>query len=108
MACIGEVLYTAHCGDSRAVLSRAGQAVQLTRDHKPNLPAESKRIREAGGRIDFSNCWRVIVEPKAGCPGSGLAVSRSFGDLAFKEPCRSVWKCCSTGVCYHPLEGRWM
>ena len=98
----------AHCGDSRAVLSRAGQAVQLTRDHKPNLPAESKRIREAGGRIDFSNCWRVIVEPKAGCPGSGLAVSRSFGDLAFKEPCRSVWKCCSTGVCYHPLEGRWM
>ena len=86
----GEVLYTAHCGDSRAVLCRAGRSVRLSEDHKPNLPAERERIRQARGRIDFSNCWRVIVEPRGGRPGSGLAVSRSFGDLAFKQPCRSV------------------
>lgn len=62
--------------------------MRLTEDHKPNLPAETERIRQAGGRVDFSNCWRVILEPKGGRPGSGLAVSRSFGDLDFKEPCR--------------------
>lgn len=84
----GEVVYTAHCGDSRAVLCKAGRAVRLTEDHKPNLPAERERIRRVGGRIDFSNCWRVIVQPTWDRPGSGLAVSRSFGDLAFKQPCR--------------------
>ena len=86
--CVGEVLYTAHCGDSRAVLCRAGQAVRMTEDHKPNLPAEAARIRQVGGRIEFSKCWRVILEPLGFRPGSGLAVSRSFGDLDFKEPCR--------------------
>ncbi|KAL3144636.1 hypothetical protein ABBQ38_001995 [Trebouxia sp. C0009 RCD-2024] len=87
---IGEVLYTAHCGDSRAVLCRAGRAVRMTEDHKPNLPAEAERIRQVGGRIEFSKCWRVVLEPLGLRPGSGLAVSRSFGDLDFKEPCRLV------------------
>ncbi len=31
---------------------------------------------------------RVICEPRDGRPGSGLAVSRSFGDLDFKQPQR--------------------
>ena len=35
-------------------------------------------------------CRRVICEPKDGRPGSGLAVSRSFGDLDFKQPNRCV------------------
>jgi serine/threonine protein phosphatase PrpC len=42
-------LYVAHCGDSRAVLFRAGAAVPLTRDHKPaSVEEERQRIEAAG------------------------------------------------------------
>ena len=40
----GNQLYAAHCGDSRAVMSRNGEALRLTEDHKPNLPRERKRV----------------------------------------------------------------
>jgi len=36
-------LYVAHTGDCRAVLCNDGKAVQLTRDHKPDLPDELER-----------------------------------------------------------------
>jgi hypothetical protein len=39
-------------------------------------PQERQRIEDAGGRVDFQRCWRVVVEPRDGRPGSGLAVSR--------------------------------
>jgi serine/threonine protein phosphatase PrpC len=35
---IGSALFTAHAGDSRAVLCRNRTAFRLTEDHKPNLP----------------------------------------------------------------------
>ncbi|OEH76067.1 protein phosphatase [Cyclospora cayetanensis] len=48
-------LITAHAGDSRAVLCRDGEAIRLTEDHKPNSPAERKRIEKAGGQVrDFT------------------------------------------------------
>jgi hypothetical protein len=54
----GSSLYTAHAGDTRAVLCRQGKALRLTQDHKPNLPQERARIEGVGGRINFqSNCW---------------------------------------------------
>ncbi|KAL4519818.1 hypothetical protein Ndes2526B_g01618 [Nannochloris sp. 'desiccata'] len=87
---IGEMLYAAHCGDSRAVLCRSGEPLRLTEDHKPNLPRERKRVEDLGGRVDFARCWRVIVDPGGGRPASGLAVSRSFGDPDFKEPLHLV------------------
>ncbi|GFR41712.1 hypothetical protein Agub_g2462, partial [Astrephomene gubernaculifera] len=87
---LADTLYAAHAGDSRAVLSRCGSAVRLTEDHKPHLPGERARVEAAGGRVDFQRCWRVIVEPREGRLGSGLAVSRSLGDLDFKEPRRFV------------------
>jgi serine/threonine protein phosphatase PrpC len=65
-----------NAGDSRAVLCRDAAAYRLTEDHKPHLPHERNRIEEAGGRVDFQRCWRVVVEPRDGRPGSGLAVSR--------------------------------
>lgn len=34
--------------------------------------------------MEWARCWRVVVEPRDGRPGSGLAVSRSLGDLDFK------------------------
>lgn len=83
---IGQSLYAAHCGDSRAVMCRSGEPLRLTEDHKPNLPRERKRVESVGGRVDFARCWRVIVDPGDGRPASGLAVSRSFGDPDFKEP----------------------
>lgn len=87
---LGEMLYAANCGDSRAVLCRGGEPLRLTEDHKPNLPRERLRVEALGGRVDFARCWRVIVDPGDGRPASGLAVSRSFGDLDFKEPLHLV------------------
>lgn len=49
-----------------------------------------RHVAHAGGRVDFQRCWRVIVAPREGRLGSGLAVSRSLGDLDFKEPSRFV------------------
>lgn len=87
---LGDMLYTGHTGDSRAVLCRGGKALRLTEDHKPQLLAERSRIEARGGRIEFQRCWRVVVEPRDGRLGSGLAVSRALGDLDFKEPLKLV------------------
>lgn len=59
-------------GDSRAILSRDGSAVDLTDDHKANRPDEIARIVNAGGFVVHS---RVLGR---------LAVSRAIGDVAFK------------------------
>ncbi|XP_062032869.1 probable protein phosphatase 1N [Lepus europaeus] len=66
-------LYLAHCGDSRAVLSRAGAVAFRTEDHRPLRPRERERIRDAGGTIRLRR-----VE-------GSLAVSRALGDFAFKQ-----------------------
>ncbi|XP_055002431.1 probable protein phosphatase 1N [Sorex araneus] len=66
-------LYVAHCGDSRAVLSRAGTLAFSTEDHRPLQPRERERIHDAGGTIR-----RRRLE-------GSLAVSRALGDFAYKE-----------------------
>lgn len=66
-------LYLAHCGDSRAVLSRAGAVAFSTEDHRPLRPRERDRIYDAGGTI----CRRRLE--------GFLAVSRALGDFAYKE-----------------------
>ena len=47
-------LLIAHVGDCRAVLCNAGVAEPLTIDHKPDDPAEKKRIELAGGFVHKS------------------------------------------------------
>jgi len=45
-------LLVANAGDSRAVLGRrGGQAVAMSRDHKPEDPSEGQSIRDKGGFV---------------------------------------------------------
>lgn len=69
-------LVIANCGDSRAVLSRGGKAIPLSRDHKPERDDETTRIEAAGGRIIYWDGYRV---------GGLLAISRAIGDRYLKR-----------------------
>lgn len=77
-------------GDSRAVLSRGGNAIPLSVDHKPNNEKEFERISRAGG---FVQAGRVNGIKTAGLNMKyliynsigNLAMSRALGDLDFKR-----------------------
>ncbi|KAF5957214.1 hypothetical protein HYC85_004439 [Camellia sinensis] len=66
-------LLVANAGDSRCVISRKGQAYNLTRDHKPNLEAENERILKAGGSVRF------------GRVNGNLNLTRAIGDMELKQ-----------------------
>lgn len=90
MIIAGDRIISANIGDSRAILCRwfiflefvdilfsiiiyrNGEALNLTRDHKPDTPDELARIKNAGG---FVATRRLLGK---------LAVSRSFGDFGYK------------------------
>lgn len=69
-------VFCANCGDSRAVLSRAGVAIDLSKDHAPQNPGEERRIEAAGGQ--------VVMCDAVGRVDGGLAVSRALGDFKYK------------------------
>jgi len=69
-------LYCANAGDSRAVLSRRGLAVALSKDHKPNDEPEERRVLRAGGFVECANGFHRI--------NGNLNLSRSIGDLKYK------------------------
>lgn len=69
-------LLCANCGDSRAVLSRGGVAVDLSQDHTPMDPVEKRRVEAAGGFV-------AISDSSSRVDGS-LAVSRALGDFKYK------------------------
>lgn len=75
------VLVVANAGDSRTVLCRRGQAVPLSEDHKPNLPAERERIQRAGGSVERQQVGRIVQYRVCG----NLNLSRSIGDLEYKK-----------------------
>lgn len=87
-------LILAHVGDSRAVLCRAGQAVTISEDHKPDRLDEKKRVERAGGLVlNVRGAWRIAApaNPNSSSKASrreyqGLAMTRSLGDLYFKQP----------------------
>lgn len=70
----GRQLVVANAGDSRCVVCRSGQALDMSLDHKPEDEAEYSRIRNAGGRVT-----------KEGRVNGGLNLSRAIGDHAYKR-----------------------
>ena len=51
-------LTVANAGDSRCVLCRGGAALEMSSDHKPELPEESARIEAVSGEV-----FRVVTFP---------------------------------------------
>ncbi|KAI3907259.1 hypothetical protein MKW92_005144 [Papaver armeniacum] len=74
-------IIVANCGDSRAVLSRGGTPIPLSRDHRPDRTDEMERVEAAGGRVINWNGYRVL---------GVLATSRSIGDHYLKPYVISV------------------
>jgi len=66
------VVTIGNVGDSRAVLSSSGRAIDLSSDHKCSRIDEKKRIEAAGGQVIRDRLHGV------------LAVSRAFGDAEHK------------------------
>lgn len=87
-------LVLAHVGDSRAIICRAGQGVAVTEDHTPGRLDEKKRIERAGGLVlNVRGAWRIAAPTnRAGMTKAarreyqGLAMTRSLGDMHFKQP----------------------
>lgn len=63
----------ANSGDSRCVLNRNGQAIEMSEDHKPDNEGERKRIEQAGGFVEEGRVRGV------------LSLSRALGDLEYKQ-----------------------
>ena len=80
---VGSRAWSINVGDSRCVGAvKSGamyKAVDLTRDQNPDRPDEQTRIQAHGGRVFTWGVPRVWLA-EADMPG--LAMSRSFGDLA--------------------------
>ncbi len=70
-------IYVANAGDSRAVLavkkSDKLKAVDMSIDHKPEMPEERQRIEKAGGFVEDNRVQ------------GSLNLSRSLGDFEYKS-----------------------
>ncbi|XP_054821258.1 probable protein phosphatase 2C 27 [Prosopis cineraria] len=64
----GSSLLVANAGDCRAVLSRRGRAIEMSKDHKPLCMKERKRVESLGGFI------------RDGYLNGQLGVTRAIGD----------------------------
>ncbi|KAL9314438.1 hypothetical protein ACSQ67_019890 [Phaseolus vulgaris] len=64
----GRSLLVANVGDCRAVLSRHGRAIEMSKDHRPNCVNEKTRVESLGGFIDD------------GYLNGQLGITRAIGD----------------------------
>ncbi|KAM0919954.1 hypothetical protein ACQ4PT_007839 [Festuca glaucescens] len=67
-------LLVANCGDSRAVLCRAGKAIPLSQDHKLDRPDERARVAASGDRVFYYNGLLRVR--------GILAMSRALGSMS--------------------------
>ena len=86
-------IWSVNVGDSRAVLCRGGQAVDLTEDHKPNSDTERARIIALGGVVEWFG-WQDADGRPVESMGSwrvngNLGLSRAMGDR-LEAPCISA------------------
>lgn len=70
-------ILVANAGDSRGVLCRKGEAVELSFDHKPASEIEKTRIEAAGGYLEET--------PGGARVNGNLNLSRALGDLEYKK-----------------------
>jgi protein phosphatase 1G len=63
----------ANSGDSRCVLARGTQALEMSEDHKPDNTEELRRIEAAGGFVEEGRVRGI------------LSLSRALGDLEYKQ-----------------------
>lgn len=73
---VDDKLHVVHVGDSRAVLGRGSEPIQLTRDHKPACRIEAARIEVDDPEADISPDGYIYGE---------LAVARAIGSAAWKR-----------------------
>ena len=77
-------IISGNVGDSRAILGQHKQAIDLTRDHKPNDEIERSRILELGGTVDWCGQVDRLGQPVEHTGvyriNGNLALSRSIGD----------------------------
>ena len=81
-------VYVANAGDSRSFLvvyranSQTTDVIYISREDKPSLPDEKKRVEQMGGQVflpPFGTSRVLYTDPESGLT-SGLAMSRSIGD----------------------------
>lgn len=70
---VGNTIFCANIGDSRAILSSRKKPILLSKDHKPSDPVEKRRIEEAGGKV------------RSGRVNGQLGTARAFGDFKYKR-----------------------
>lgn len=85
----GKSVWVATVGDSRAMLMQGeSNTVYQTSDHKVSRDDEAARIKQAGGKVviseyaDGSRDYRVAPKDLS---SPQIAISRSLGDLIFKD-----------------------
>ncbi|CAF3247392.1 unnamed protein product [Rotaria sp. Silwood2] len=72
-------IFMINLGDSRGIIiSKDGQVLTSTKDHKPSVRKEQERIRRAGGRISKVGNDVLRVE-------SQLAMTRALGDYSLDK-----------------------
>ncbi|OQR86835.1 protein phosphatase 1E [Achlya hypogyna] len=102
----GKKLLTANAGDSKAVISIAGQALEIIAQQTPGRPDEMERIVAAGGwvhmdrelhmsklhQMDLKDPYiqekakRVVKIMEIHRVNGDLSVSRAIGDIEYKRP----------------------
>jgi serine/threonine protein phosphatase PrpC len=65
-------IYCANSGDSRAVMCKNSETVELSTDHKPDDPKEKERIEKADGFVSMGRTNGII------------SLSRALGDFDYK------------------------
>lgn len=86
-----------NAGDARCVVSEGGQAIDLSTDHKPDLPSERLRVYQAGHIVEEGRVDGII------------AISRAIGDWEYKTKQLDPQKMAVSGypdVKSHPITSK--